>query len=210
MIGLANFEQDRVCTGPMKRLRVVPGLAMPFFPARPMTGTALQNPDQAVQQYCRDMDQGYVCQPKINGDRACLGVVQWEGLGITDKIVVVQNRHGGWTSQCVKNAGKFFCLGVGTCLDGEILKGNFHPFECLAISGVSLLQWPTIERVAMAQSVCDDLKVDWLFAPMGIAQIKLLRKNLPLVEGYVRKANTAYPIGSSSTSETQEWTKHRW
>lgn len=189
---------------PALRIPVVAGISMPFYPARPTTGVALSTPDQAEAQLSSDRDAGYLCQPKANGDRVCLGVVN-------DGDVVVQSRHGGWYRQPVRNASAFAQLGAGTCLDGEVMPGGtFHPFECLALAGESVVSRRASERAALAKLICLDMGVAWLFEPISISTVRRLRRNLPSLEGYVRKQDGAYPFGRSAASETSAWHKSRW
>ncbi len=197
-------EQDRVAVD--GRIPVVPGLSMPFYPARPSPGYALSNPAQAVQQLKMDVDAGHLCQPKWNGDRACLGVVLYQEA----VRVMIQNRMGGWTTQAVHNAQDFAHLGPGSCLDGEVLGGIFYPFECLALEGHSFLQWPAQQRAALAKTVCAELDLEWKFEPITPVVVRRLRKNLPTVEGYVCKFNSPYPIGRSLADETRSWRKMKW
>lgn len=180
---------------------------MPFYPARPKTGFVFASARTATAQYVKDRNAGFICQPKFNGYRACLAVV---GTA-TDKRVIVQNRRGAWLSHPVKNSALFRQLDVGTCLDGEVMPGgNFYPFECLTISGESLIASPTTIRIAAARLVCLELELDWIFSEMSVSAVGRLRANLPLIEGYVRKAQRGYQIGHSSTAETADWFKMKW
>lgn len=212
---------------PAGRTVIVPGLAMPFFPARPMTGIVLSTPEQAMAQLSRDLDAGFVCQRKMNGDRSCLGIFNGEN----GPQILVQNRHGGWTKQSVKNAADFLFMGPGSCLDGEIMPGGlFHPFEVLAWGGVSLVNANTSERIRAARLASVEAGRPYLFdfpiepSYVAIARretakwkadplrtwVSHLRANLPDCEGYVRKAETAYPIGRSAIAETTSWAKSKW
>lgn len=192
---------------PAERLQVVPGLPFPFYPGRPMAGFALRTPEQAVAQLVADLDRGYFCQSKLNGDRAGLAVVS----GAQGKELLVQNRHGGFLYQTVKNQQVFASLPAGTCLDGEVMPGGlFYPFECVALDGVSLLAAPTQVRVHAAQNLCQELGLAWLFASMTTVTVAKLRRNLPFCEGYVRKDNGPYPLGRSATAETPRWVKMKW
>jgi hypothetical protein len=184
------------------RVNVAPGIAMPFYPARPITGVALRTPDQAQLQFERDMDLGRTCQPKMNGDRAALGV--------TPSAIHIQNRHGGWISQNVRNRAVYQELQAGTVLDGEVIDGHFYPFECIAVDGVSLVSAPTSERVRTAKALCSRIGVPWLFDTPSISFIRKLRTNLPRWEGYVAKAEQAYPMGRTASGESPLWQKVKW
>ncbi len=186
---------------------VVPGLAMPFYPARPKVGTVLVDTTQALAQFCRDMDTGhYVLDPKLNGDRAGLGVIDIAG----SVAIVVQNRHGGWLTQRVRNASLFLAMGAGSCVDGEVIDGHFYPFEVLAWGGASLVAAPAAARKQAAVVLCRDLDVPFLFSTPTTAFIRRLRGNLPRWEGYVKKLNSPYPVGHSATAETDRWYKCKW
>lgn len=186
-----------------RRIIVVPGLPFPFVPGRPALGLPLTSARQARAQLKADLDQGYICQSKLNGDRVCVAV--------TDDELLAQNRHMGWLSQPIRNYAAFASLKPGTCLDGELMPGGiFHPFECLAFEGTSLLQAPTTERVRVAKSVCQKIGVEWLFDTPLLAMVGRLRRNLPFCEGYVRKENGPYPIGHKVSAETDSWVKFKW
>ncbi len=191
----------------IERVVIVPGIAMPFFPARPVKGIPLTTAAQAVERFCADMDSGDILQSKLNGDRAGLGIVADADGSL---IVRVQNRHGGWLTQKVRNLAAFLALGAGTCLDGEVIDGDFYPFEVLAWGGASLVGLPTYDRARAAQLACSYTGVPFLFSTPRLDFVRRMRANLPRWEGWVRKANLPYPIGHSAIAETTRWSKLKW
>ena len=61
-------------------VRVVPGLALPFFPMRPATGRLASTPDAAVELWHESLSAGDTLQPKLNGDRGCVACVPLDQL----------------------------------------------------------------------------------------------------------------------------------
>ncbi len=184
------------------RVRIVPGLAMPFFPARPTLGTPATK-KLAPRCFIAEMDRGNVCQPKLNGDRA--------GVGIADGQALVQNRHGGWLKQRVHNLSAFFGLGDGTCLDGEVIDGHFYPFEVLAWGGESFLDAHQTERCELARIVCRECDQPYLFATPRMSFIRKSFANLPRFDGWVSKRwDSPCDIMSSATQESPFWVKYKW
>lgn len=191
---------------PSQRIRIVPGLAMPFFPARPSMGVPATK-KLGLCCFIADMDRGYVVQPKLNGDRACLGIVERDG----GNFILVQNRHGSWLTQKIKNVGSFVNLGAGTCLDGEVVDGQFYPFEVLAWGGESFMGDTGIVREKLARIVCREAGVPYLFKPPTPKYVRRGFANLPRFEGWVSKdPKASYDLMSSATQESSSWVKYRW
>src|SRR5574337_416158 len=143
------------------KIDICTGLEMPFYPMRPVRGRALQRPsgiktlwEEAVR------DKLWVMQPKLNGDRVILAVVRGK--------VFAQNRHASWYQKKIGNAADFLKLPDRTCLDGEVFKGNFYPFEVLACNGRSLLRTEVHERVQWARDFVRHINHPWLFEPPSV------------------------------------------
>lgn len=188
-----------------ERFLVVPGLAMPFAPARPRCTLHKLDKASFLAQYEQDIaDLSVVIQPKLNGDRAGIG-------RCADGVLRVQNRHLGWTTQAVRNLAAFRRLNPGTFLDGEIEGGNFYPFECVALDGDSLVRSTTRCRVAAAKRLCEVLGIPYIFDAPTRKFAAAHVKNLPRWEGYVRKVDAAsYSIGHSAAAETTDWCRVKW
>ena len=67
------------------RIRIIPGLALPFFPMRPPTGRVIGDPDKAVELFHQFIVAGDTIQPKLNGDRACVACVVLETLSTSER-----------------------------------------------------------------------------------------------------------------------------
>jgi hypothetical protein len=188
----------------MDNVEIVPGLTMPFYPMRPRLGLCLRTPRLVQEFYAeiRDPDQ-WICQPKLNGHRACLAVV--------DKRVYVQNRHGGWYSRSVHNIPVFLKLPNRTCLDGEVYKGDFHPFECLAVGGNPFMHCTANEREVMACQLLRLIEQPWMFERPSRAWLMRGRDNLPDFEGVVlKRVNSPYRLLGSDAQTSADWFKRRW
>lgn len=177
---------------------------MPFFPMRPTTGRALQRPIVVKELWKEAVERGHwVMQPKLNGDRACLAVV--------DGKVYVQNRHGGAYRFRVANAKDFLALPNRTCFDGEVFKSNFYPFELLACNAVNFLRAEAQERVRLAKDLVKFLQHPWLFDLPSLAWLMRRGANLPVYEGVVLKKTTSVYIQLGSASQSNlEWFKRLW
>jgi len=176
-----------------------------MFPMRPVTGRALRTVDQVDQLIVQMRSCAWVVQPKLNGDRACLAVV--------NKRVYIQNRHGGWLSHTVTNAKDFLKLPSGTALDGEVYKGEFHPFELLALGGKSYLFATVDVREIMAERMCTLLGHPWLFPRPTRKWLMELSDNAPMYEGVVMKkagAGSNYILLGNATQTSLTWLKKRW
>lgn len=171
---------------------------------RPFKGRTLSRPDNIRELYHDAVERGlWSIQPKLGGDRADLAVV--------DKKVYIQNRHGGWLRQKVRNAPDFLRLPNRTCFDGEVFKGNFYPFECLASNSNPFLSAEVHERVALAKDMMGFLKQPWLFDPPTLAWLLNRAKNAPIFEGVVLKqVRSRYVLLGSATQTSSAWMKRLW
>jgi len=182
------------------------GLKVPFFPMRPTTGRRI-TPD-TFHEFAPINVSGYAVQPKLNGDRALLAVVE--------SGVLVANRYGAWFKHPVLNRQLFKNLGVGTILDGEVWERNYYPFEAVALGGTSFqTKCPTV-RIQQAKLACTLLDLQWMFETPTLAWItKQVAQNYdnpnPTWEGLVfKKLGSAYiPLGSASM-DSPTWRKHKW
>lgn len=180
----------------MNRVRLNSGIGLPFYPMRPSRGAIATE-----AQLQMDLDNGWLCQPKLDGDRTILGV--------TADDMIFTSRHMAEYSFQVKNAARFKGLQPGTCLDGECWKGNFYPFEVLAVGNQSFLGEPVERRVGYAKYLCELLGVPWLFEPLKAGDIKRIKRT-PEIEGYVKKRlGSTYEIAGSQR-DSLEWIKIKW
>lgn len=187
------------------RIPLACGLSLPFYPMRPTHGV------QCTETQLRaDLARGDVLQPKLNGDRVELGVISEHGVN----KVIVANRHMSLYKFKVQNAWKFQPLPVGTCLDGEVWKGNFYPFEALAIGSKLLINEPVERRIAEAKIVCSAIAVEWLFEQPTVgwvtAQLRAGMAKLKVLEGYVRKRKGSLYSIVGVERDHPDWTKIKW
>ena len=152
----------------------------------------------------------HVLQPKLNGDRAGLAVIE-------GNRVVIQSRRGDWYPFEVQNRNTFAkSCSPGTLFDGEVYRKVFYPFELLAINGESLLREPVEARIYSAREVCETIGVPWLFSPPCSEWLKAQATAIepPLTrqwEGVVAKMKgTPYKILGAAHQESPEWTKLKW
>lgn len=187
----------------MEKVQIIRGIAMPFYPMRPAQGRVLRN-SASVNQLLQDMKSGtWVVQPKMHGDRACLGVLNGK--------VYIQNRHGSWLRHKVKNADVFKKLPNATVLDGEVFEGKFYPFETLAVAGKNMTMATCMEREVLAMKLCQFLEIEWRFAKPSEKWLLNLRKNEPMFDGVVlKKAASPYIILGSADQVSLDWMKRRW
>ena len=204
-------------------ISVIPGLSLPFFPMRPIEGRSLSTPDKAVELALEFTASGDLLQPKLNGDRACVAVVRSSMLAGMDlrqfkfklrhfgpMTVLIQNRHGRGYGMPVNLEAFAKCM-ASTCVDGEVFKGHFYPFEVLTLGGVSMMREGPKERANMAKVLCRSIGVDWLFAPPSLRYLRLCAGNLPFWEGFVRKkAGSPYVPCANDSSVSSIWFKHKW
>jgi ATP-dependent DNA ligase len=186
------------------KVDICTGLELPFYPMRPIKGRVLQRAENIKQLYYQTVEEHHwVMQPKLNGDRACLAVV--------DGKVYVQNRHGGCYRMKVANAPDFLKLPNRTCFDGEVFKRNFYPFELLACNAMSFLRAEAQERVRLAKDMTRFIGHPWLFETPSLPWLLRRAANLPTFEGVVLKATSSrYIMLGSDTQFSQDWMKRRW
>lgn len=186
------------------KVEICDGLEFPFFPMRPVKGRALIRPTGIKQLYRDAVEKDHwVIQPKLNGDRVCLAIV--------DDRVHAQNRHGSVYKFNIKNAKDFLKLPNGTCFDGEVYRGQFHPFELLACDSKNLLLTGVQERVARAKKLVIGLGHDWMFETPSLAWIMQRWEHLPIYEGVVlKRAGSRYVMLGSDSQVNLSWFKRRW
>lgn len=185
------------------KLDIARGVSMPFYPMRPQSGSPLQT-DAQIKRLIDEIDnERWIIQPKLGGKRAILAIV--------DKHLAIQNRFGVWLGVAPRNFQDFLKLPNQTCLDGEIVNDEFHPFECLAVKGQSLIFRPTAERATVAFQLTKLLGHPWLFSKPTPKFLKAKRKNLPKWEGVVMKDYMAfYVMLSKETQTSPAWLKRKW
>jgi hypothetical protein len=190
-----------------EKIKLAPGVALPFFPMRPLTGRPLTdslNLAALVEELKTSTD---VIQPKLNGDHAELAVVNGQ--------IKIANRHGGWLSQRVRNADDFLRLPNMTGLVGEVYEGKFWPFDVVAYGGRSLCWDPIETREIKVKEICQTLGHEFIFN-RPTAEWLLNRGGwnglaVPKWEGVVRKtAGSFYVMAGSSGQDNREWTKEKW
>jgi hypothetical protein len=193
----------------MDRIRVASGIAMPFFPMCPAQGRSLKSPVYRRRLW-EDMlsdpsEIRTIVQPNLNGDRACLLV--------KDDKVLIQNRHGGWYRKNVSNKHDFLHRQMPdvTLFDGEVVDGVFHPAEVLVLSGKSLLNTTTSERVVLAFQLTRLIGQTWKFARPSKDWILAGPKNMPEADGVVLKQATGqYVLAGSADQSNLMWIKRCW
>lgn len=186
------------------RVEICSGLEFPFYPMRPTKGRTLQRPAGIKQLYTEAVgDSQWVMQPKLNGDRVILAVV--------DKRVFARNRFGQAYRLKIGNARDFLKLPDHTCFDGEVFKGNFYPFEVIACDGKSLLKTVVHERVEWARDMMRIISQPWLFGTPSLGWLMRRTSNAPNYDGVVlKRAGSFYiPLGSP-TQSTLHWFKRSW
>lgn len=192
----------------MNKIRVTIGLAMPFFPMRPTRCNDIKTPAAAAALVAKARQAGALLQPKLNGDR--VEMAKHNGQ------ILFANRHGDWYKFTVKNSSVWQAVQDGTVLDGEVWKGNFYPFEALAI-GPEVLVWKgPHERSRRAAQLCSELGQPYLFSEVTESSLEELRakwsgKDNPEWEGVVWKdAGSPYICLGSAAKDSATWNKHRW
>lgn len=188
----------------MDKIVVTSGIVMPFYPMRPAVGKVLRN-KRNVKEFDEQVLQKFdwVVQPKLDGDRATLAVV--------DGNVYIQNRHGSWFKHRVRNLPDFKNLPNRTVLDGEVFKGNFYAFECLALEGKSVALCTVMEREVLAFQLTKLLGHTWKFHKPSRAWIANLSKNAPDYDGVVLKRSASpYIMMGSPAACSLDWFKYRW
>lgn len=192
----------------MDKIRVTPGLAMPFFPMRPTRCRDIKTAAAAAEVFSKAKARGSLLQPKLNGDRV-------EAAKHNGRLLFA-NRHGNWYNFSVKNASVWSAVEDGTVMDGEVWKGNFYPFEAMAV-GSEILVWKGPHaRAAAAEKLCRDLGQEYLFPDLTLELLEALRARWsgvdnPEWEGMVEKAaGSPYICLGSAAKESDAWNKYRW
>jgi ATP-dependent DNA ligase len=188
----------------MDKIVITRGLAMPFFPMRPAVGRVLRNKRNVQEFYDQVLrKREWVVQPKLEGDRATIGVL--------DGKVYIQNRHGSWYKQRVRNIEDFKNLPNKTVLDGEVFKGNFYAFECLAVDGKSVAMSTVMEREVLAFQLTKLLGHTWKFDRPSKGWIANLGDNAPEYGGVVlKRAGSPYIVMGSPDQASLDWFKRCW
>lgn len=170
---------------------------------RPFKGGTIRN-SANVEQIYRESQQEHiwVCQPKLNGDRACLAVFE--------KKVLIQNRHGGWYGHPVKNLSDFLKLPNGTVLDGEVYKSEFSIFDVLAVNGKSIMNDTAAERSILAMHLTKFLKHVWRFPTPTRDWLKRMDANIGYEGVVLKQAGSRYKIAASAHAEDTLWMKRTW
>jgi hypothetical protein len=187
-----------------KKIVVCSGLSFPFFPMRPVETRHMLTHRDAEEVRRAMLEHEYLVQPKLNGDRACLAVVE--------RRVWVQNRHGSWYGFQVSNANDYLrYLPDGTALDGEVYEGNFYPFELLALKEHSFLMASAAEREVMGFQMCKKAQQPWMFRQPSLKWLRELSAHLPRYEGVVMKEyNSPYIKAGNANQENFHWMKRKW
>lgn len=187
----------------MDKIEIMRGLVMPFSPMLPSEGRSIRT-SKAVNELCTEIeDKEWICQPNVNGDRACIGVL--------DKRVYIQDHRGGWYPHSVKNVSVYAELPNRTCLDGVVLEGNFYPFECLAVGGNLFTFFTTDEREIAACMLMRLINQPWIFDTPSKEWLLKRRANLPKFEGVIMKrSNAPYAFQTCPNKPSPDWLKRNW
>lgn len=184
----------------MSKVTVIPGVAVPFFPMRPITGPVLQDEsDIAEIEAAKD----YFWQPKLGGDRVLMAKV--------DGKLWFANRHGSWYSFSVENSKLWQPIPGQTLLDGEVYKKKFYPFEALVVAGKSHMRDCVTVRAQIAKELCEKYGEKFLFDPVSPDWIRngISMKRTDW-EGLVgKKKNSPYLI-LGVKKDSPQWVKRRW
>lgn len=184
----------------MNKVTVIPGVALPFFPMRPVTGPMLLN-DSHVAEVLNNQD--FYWQPKLGGDRVIMARVGNE--------IFFANRHGGWYSFNVENKRDWMKVPDRTVLDGEVYKKKFYAFECVVAGGVNMTRKCVTERAAAARYMSELCGVDFIFNPPTEQYLKdgVVKKPSDW-EGVVgKRKNTPYVI-LGVKKDSPNWIKRKW
>jgi len=144
----------------------------------------------------------WVLQPIMAGTRAILG---------TQNGRVYLFDENGQPLEDIPGAQAFSKIGDGACLDGVIADGTFHPFECLACQGRSLIHSTVDERAVMAYTVARFAHQRWMFDQPSIKFMEKLRANEPRWKGVILKRDRAsYEIREEPDEVSFNWTYRSW
>lgn len=181
---------------------VARGVCFPFRPLKPMYGRMMVR--RAIAGII-DMlkDRRWIAQPALAGERAILAVHKG--------AVLVFDAELNDITRSVHNAPAFRKLGNGHCFDGVVQEGGFHPFECVAFQGRSLITSTTDERQVMAYSLVKFLAQPWLFSEPTETFMQKLGKNGPKWGGVVLKRDrSVYRMAAKPGETNVDWTLRPW
>lgn len=190
-----------------KQVEIVRGLTMPFLPMRAAVGRTLRTP-KLVNALWKEMkeDTGWwLVQPKLNGDRVCLAVV--------DDRVYVQDELGQWYRRQVCNKESFLKLPNRTCLDGHVWQGYFYVSDALAVAGKSFLPATAAEREVTAFQLVRLLNQPWMFERPDRRWLMRRWRNLPQYAGIIKKrAESVYTLGDAGAGDqtVKPWLQRHW
>jgi hypothetical protein len=172
---------------------------------RPRLGSRIKSIDDVHRIF--EENQEYDFTLKLNGDRACLAVL--------DGDVFAQNRHGSQYKMTIDNLDQFKGFAGAWLFDGEVYKKRFLPFEAIVVAGKSISSREPTYRKSVAMDISASLKIDWVYG-RGIddalaACLSWSGNTNPVIEGIVgkRKGSSYVPMGSAS-QESLKWTKNKW
>lgn len=183
---------------------VITGLAFPYFPPRPISGTALNA--TTIPGYVARHEKEFLIQPKLNGDRVL--------VLIKDGQVYFANRHGSFFKFNVENKSALLRLTNLTVLDGEVKNKMFDPFEVVVGGGRSLMRECPAYRASHAAAVASIIGRPYLFNPVTqewIDQQAKVRERVPVWEGVVRKRlGSPYLQLASISQRSTTWVKNKY
>lgn len=184
----------------MVKINVIPGVSLPFFPMRPVTGPKLENASDVSEVL---NNQAFYWQPKLGGDRVILAK-------IGDSLYFC-NRHGSWYSFKIENERLWKKLPDRTVLDGEVYKKKFYPFECVVAGGVDMTRKCVTLRAAAAKYYCEICEEEFLFSPPSEEYLQTGVINKPSDwEGVVgKRRNSPYTI-LGVKKDSPNWVKRKW
>lgn len=188
----------------MKKVAIVRGIEMPFFPMRPSPGVPLRDKQRVLDVLAEIKDgRTWLVQPKLNDARATLALLNGR--------IYVQNRHGRWFAKPILNLDQWRELPNKTVLDGGVYKNRFYAFEALAMNGKSLLCATAAEREVLAFQMSRLCCVAWLFDRPTRGWLCKLGRNMPMFEGVVfKRLHSPYIIAGSESQTSPLWFKRRW
>ncbi|MGE0406976.1 MAG: hypothetical protein AB7O65_11805, partial [Candidatus Korobacteraceae bacterium] len=96
-------------------------------------------------------------------------------------------------------------------LDGEVFKGNFYPFDCLASDGHNFMMATVAEREVLALKLVQFLGHEWKFTRPNKRWVANLRGNMPEFGGVVlKRMQSPYIIAGSPDKASLDWVKRCW
>jgi hypothetical protein len=185
-------------------LLVAPGFRMPFFPMRPETWDRIRTEEDLRSAYD---DTDYDWSLKLNGDRACLAIV--------DGTTYLQNRHGSRYKMTADNVDDFAGLKGAWLFDGEVFGKKFFPFEVIIAAGKPThAECPSV-RKDYAKQICKRLGLPWMYGSSVRDSFQIALNHLgtdgSIYEGLVgkRMGSPYVPLGSAG-STSSGWIKRKW